>query len=345
MTKKLFVHHPVFRLLSPIFSGTLVYLLLLLINNNIGQLQDTFLGEELYVCIGLAYLIQEFSRLSLLFFRRWNTPKSLFLKAAVQLLATIAVTVVLVSSSMYLYFKFVLFYTPNMRELFVFNHLFGFITLIYVILYLSHGFLYRINTERIAEELNAKNEIEADFLAFKRGINPDLLYESLEAMLVLMKEDAEAAEQFSEHFSIVYRYILSKGKRELVSLGEELEVLHELVLLLNHLPYRKIEFENKVKSMQWIVPTSLLQLVEYIVKTTISSNHKVLKIKLFEDQEYCSLQYRPEEKLNAQLTKATIKTIRNSYAYYAENKVLLTEENGFRILKLPKIEYDERSDH
>jgi len=42
--RKLFIHHPLFRLLSPLFSGILVYLLLLLINNNIGQLQEAFLS-------------------------------------------------------------------------------------------------------------------------------------------------------------------------------------------------------------------------------------------------------------------------------------------------------------
>ncbi|MEO1629027.1 MAG: histidine kinase, partial [Bacteroidota bacterium] len=60
--KTLFVHHPLFRLLGPTFSGVIVYVLILLINNNVDQLQEEFLGQELYVCIGLSYLIQELSR-------------------------------------------------------------------------------------------------------------------------------------------------------------------------------------------------------------------------------------------------------------------------------------------
>jgi len=57
--KKLFIHHPLFRLLSPLFSGLVVYILLLLINNDIDQLYEEFLTQELYVCIALTFLIQE----------------------------------------------------------------------------------------------------------------------------------------------------------------------------------------------------------------------------------------------------------------------------------------------
>ena len=57
---KLFIHTPLFRFLSPIFSGVVSYLLILLINNNIEQLQEQFLGQELYVCITLSYIVHEF---------------------------------------------------------------------------------------------------------------------------------------------------------------------------------------------------------------------------------------------------------------------------------------------
>ena len=66
---KLFIHTPVFRFLSPIFSGIVGYLLILLINNNIGQLQEEFLSQELYVCIALSYIVHEFSRFLLWVFR------------------------------------------------------------------------------------------------------------------------------------------------------------------------------------------------------------------------------------------------------------------------------------
>ena len=58
--KKLFIHQPLFRLLSPIISGVIIYLLVLLLNNNVEQIQEQFFNEELYFCIALSYLIKNF---------------------------------------------------------------------------------------------------------------------------------------------------------------------------------------------------------------------------------------------------------------------------------------------
>jgi len=343
--KKLFVHHPFFRLLSPFFSGTLVYLLLLLINNNINQLQETFLSQELYVCIGLAFLIQEFSRFSLIFFKNLKTGKSFIIKIVVQVLVTIILVLALVTASIYVYFKYVLFYTPNSTELYIFNALFGFIAIIYIVLYLSHHFLYKINTAKIAEEVNARDQIEDEFLEFKNGINPQLLYESLEAMLVLMKKDTDAAEALSNHFSSVYRYILSHKQQELAALDEEYGVLQELVLLFNHLPYRKINFLNKIVTRQWVVPTSILMLVELIVKTSIVSLKEVLTITLEETETYLYLKYVPQEKLTEQLDKNSIRSIAKSYQVYSDLPLTISNEGNERKLCLPKLNYYEDSDN
>ena len=339
--KKLFVHHPIFRLLSPFFSGTLVYLLLLLINNNISQLQENFLGQELYVCIGLAFVIQEFSRFSLLFFKNLKAGKSFIFKIILQLLLTVAIVLMLVSGSIYAYFKWILLYTPNSTELYVFNVLFGCIAVIYITLYLSHHFLYKINTAKITEEMNAKDQIEDDFLQFKSGINPKLLYESLEAMIVLMKRDVEGAEMLSNHFASVYRYILTQKQRELAKLDEELLVLEELVKLFNHLPYRKIDFINQITTTQWVLPTSILLLVELIIKSSIVSLDEQLSITLEETPTHLCLGYVPQEKLTEQLTHQSIVSIVKSYRVYSDEQVTITNHGAKRSLCLPKLNFYE----
>ncbi|MDT0607581.1 histidine kinase [Croceitalea rosinachiae] len=343
--KKLFVHHPLFRLLSPLFSGTLVYLLILLINNNIVQLQETFLGQELYTCIGLAYIIQEFSRFSLLFFEHLKEPKSFILKIVIQLIVSLIMTMILVSSTMYLYFKYILLYEVNIRELYVFNVIFIFITLVYVMLYISHHFLYKINTTKISKEVDAKNAIEEDFLQFRKGINPKLLYESMETMLVLMKDNPDEAEQFLDYFSSVYRYILTKQHRELVPISEELDILNSLVQLFNQLPYRNVIFTSKLYSKHWVLPTTLLTLLERIIRTTIVSEKHSLKILLEEIDDYLKITYSPEEKLNRHLSMGSLKDIVLTYTYYTDQKITITTKGNLKIVDLPKLHYHENSNH
>ena len=118
---KLFVHNTWFRLFCPLFSGTLVYLLILLINDAVLSIQEDFLSQELLVCVVLAYLTQEFSRLSLQVFEGWQKPKSFVFRTILQIFGSIILTIVLVSVTMYFYFENILFYEPSIRELFVFN--------------------------------------------------------------------------------------------------------------------------------------------------------------------------------------------------------------------------------
>lgn len=341
--KKLFVHHPLFRLLSPLFSGTLVYLLILLVNNNIGQLQEAFLGEELYVCIGLAYLIQEYSRLSLVLFERLKLRISYFWKLVVQVASTLVIGIVLVTGAMYAYFKMMLAYTPNTKELVIFNSIFSMITLIYLVLYVSHGFLYKVNTERVAQEIAEKERVEEDFQEFKRGVNPELLFESLESLLVVMKRDPEKAEQLSDHFSSVYRYILAKKNRELVRLSEEMDVLQELLSLLSCLPYRKIGLDAFKGEETWVVPGSLLTIVERIMRSTIPTATHQLTLNLLETRGSLRLQYRPEEVLRKRFTNETLGDIARNYRFYSDRSVHIVEEHPFKIIEIPKLSFDESS--
>ncbi len=337
------MHHPLFRLLSPLFSGTLVYLLILLINNNIGQLQETFLGQELYVCIGLAYLIQEYARLSLLWFERWSQPRNFVLKLVLHLISSVVIGIGLVSVAMYLYFTYVLGYTPNSRELFIFNSIFSLITLIYLVLYLSHQFLYKVNTDLITREIMAKEEIEADFRRFKKGINPELLFESLESLLVLMKKDTNRAERLSDHFSNVYRYVLAKKKRELVSFSEELNILNELLQLLAYLPFRKITLGKVGVSKTWVVPGSILTAVERIVRSTIVSVETDLTIDILEESDRILIQYVPEEVLRGGFHTEQLSDIAGNYQFYTDRAVQIVTKDSYKIVEIPKLKLDESS--
>ncbi|GMN08894.1 hypothetical protein MTsPCn9_06500 [Croceitalea sp. MTPC9] len=339
--KKLFIHNTIFRLLSPIFNGVLVYLLLLLINNTIDQLQETFIGQELYVCIILAYLIQEFSRLSLLVFKKLKHPKSFFARLLLQVLSSIIMTVILVSAAMHLYFKYVLSYTLNSRELIIFNSIFIFITIIYVILYLAHFYLHKVNKEKISREVLAKHDIEDDFQEFKRGINPDLLFESLEALIVLMKKDANAAEGLADNFSSIYRYIITKKNDELVPIQEEMIVLQELIELLNHLPYRKIELKSTISNSTSVVPTSLLKIIEAIVKSTVVSENETIIVSVTEQENGVKVSYQHEEKLRVPLTIKSLEEISKKYAFYTDKALQIVEKGLLKSIVLPKLSYQE----
>ncbi|EDP70647.1 histidine kinase internal region [Flavobacteriales bacterium ALC-1] len=335
--KKLFVHLPLFRLLSPLFSGVLVYLLLLLINNNVEQLQEQFLGEELYVCIGLSFLIQEVSRLLLLLFKKLPQRLPFILALLIQVVASLIVCISVVTLAIYIYYKYVSGYSPNSEELWNFNSIFAAITFIYILLNLSHHYLYKVNTKKLNDELLRKQLVEEDFIQFKNEINPTLLFDSLESIIVLAKQDKEEVDDLIDTIASTYRYVLSKGKRQLVLIEEELQAVEHLVKLFDFLPYRKLNFKGTINSSFLVVPGSLLKLVETIVKTSIVQE-KPMAINLVEGDTFLGIEYKHNDKISEQFNIDSITELQSVYSIYSEEPISIFDQEEIRFIKIPKLQ-------
>ncbi len=335
--KKLFVHHLFFRLFSPVFNGIIIYLLILLINNNVGQLQEEFLGEELYVCIGLSYLIQEFSRLLLVFFKNLPMIGSVVISLFLQIIFSLILCVVLVTVAITLYYNYVLGFSPNSEELFIFNSVFSVVTLLYIFLFVSHQYLHKINEEKLMQEQIAKEHLEEDFKQFKREINPDLLFKSFESLLELIDTDITKTDDYIDELASIYRYVLSNKSKQLVAVTEEIETLFHLEKLVNYLPYRTVKIENNLTTSFLVVPSSLLFIVEKIIKTTIASSSLKLTIILTENNDFFEIKYRFNDKITELFTHNSIAEIIRVYAIYSQQIVAIKEENEYRIIQLPKL--------
>jgi hypothetical protein len=336
--KKLFVHQPFFRLLSPLFSGAIVYLLILLLNNDVEQIQEEFFNEELYFCVGLSYLIQEFSRVLLLLFKRFSSNKITFLSILFKVLVSMILCVVLSTIAIHLYFYYILGFSAISEEIYVFNSIFCTITLMYILLSISHQYLFKINVDRLQQEELIKQNIEDKFKQFKKGINPDLLFESLEALLVLIKKDKEKSDFFIDHLASIYRYILSRKEKQLVVISEELIVLDELIQLLNYLPYRSVSIQNNCKNSFLIVPGSLLSIIEQIVRTSIISDVDLLELVLIEKENNLEISYFKNDKITSVFNLEKIKEIVRSYSIYSTQNIEILEAEFTRKIIIPKLQ-------
>ncbi|WP_299122947.1 histidine kinase [uncultured Tenacibaculum sp.] len=334
--KKLFIHKPLFRLLSPVFSGAVIYLLILLVNNNVSQLQEQFLGEELYVCIGLSYIVQEFSRILLILFKKVPKLESILLNIGLQIIVSLFLCIVIVSVSITVYYKQVLGFSPNSEELWLFNSVFSVVTLIYILLFISNQYLHKTNTEKLFKEQEIKQIIETDFIDFKQGINPKLLFESLEVLLILIEQEKNKADDFIDYLATIYRYILSSNKKQLVAIEEEIEIVNELINLFNYLPYRNIVLINEIASNFLTVPKSLLFVIEQIVRTTITSS-LTLEISLKEEENYWVIEYSPNDKITTQFKPENLKEIERVFSIYSTSEIQIEETSAMRKILLPKL--------
>lgn len=332
---KLFIHTPIFRFLSPIFSGVVAYLLILLINNNIGQLQDEFLSQELYVCIVLSYIVHEFSRLLLWVFKKIPLFLGTIFTLIIQIVFCLLLSAGIITCIFSLYYKYVSGFSPSTEELFTFNSIYCTIPIVFVLLDVSHQYLYKINTSKLENELLIKQNIEEEFKQFKKEVNPNLLFESLEVLLILIKEDTHKVDDFIDHLASIYRYILSSKKSQLVSVSEEINVLNELIAIYNYLPYKKIKVVIEENLDFLIVPGTLLYIIEQIIKTTIVSTNVDLAIKIAKNDANFTFSYLKEDKITAFFTIRNIEDLIGVYSIYSEESIQLIEEKGVRTISIP----------
>ena len=165
-------------------------------------------------------------------------------------------------------------------------------------MYIGNQFLFKINTDKLEKEESERSKIESDFKSFKQEINPQLLFESLETILALMKKDAEEAEVLTENFASIYRYLLSKKRNEIIHFDEELSVLKSFIGMVKYMPYRKLKLGKCLTKEPFIVPGSLLYIFEMILKSTIPSEQIYLVVDLEEKEDCIEIKYEHQEKLN-----------------------------------------------
>ncbi|NQX82688.1 MAG: histidine kinase [Flavobacteriaceae bacterium] len=335
--RKLFINNYLFRLLSPVFSGVTVYLLILLINNNVDQLQVQFLGQELYVCIGLSFVIQELYRLLLIVLKLFTNITSHIINIFIHLVTSMLLCVIVVSYCLKAYYIYVLGFSINSEELWLFNIIFCSITIVYILLNISQQYLNKENTEKLNNQLYNKNIVEKDFRQFEKGINTKLLFDSFESLIVLTQKDKDKVDDLIGNIAAVYRYIFSQKDKQLTSVKQELEVLEQLISLFNYLPYINISIKNNLKSDFMVVPGSILSLIENIIRSTIISPNNPLEIELIDTKEYLNIIYYHNDKISERFTQNNIKDLQYSYNIYSDRSVSMNENESIRSINIPKL--------
>ena len=207
-----------------------------------------------------------------------------------------------------------------------------------MLLYISNHFLYKINTNRLQQEELARIEMEEDFASFKQDINPTLLLESLEAILVLMKRNPEKAESLTDNFASVYRYILASKRSEVVGMDKELSELMNFIDVLNHLPFRGLKLKNHGLTDTFVVPGSLLFICETILRSSIPTETESMALELEEDKSNIIIKYKHEEKINKEFNISNLDLVIKSYSHYTSLPVEMHEQKDIKMIKLPKLQ-------
>lgn len=339
--KKYFIHNAFFRLLAPAVYGVLIYMLILLINNNVTQINALFSSQEVYLCIGLTYLSFESMRLIVVVINRLLKDRSLAFRIPLQVIVTTLVSVTLVLTGLSFYFKNILGFSISGTQVLLFSIIYIFTGLLYNVLYYSNFYLQKENTIRLASEKQQREVLEAEMQEFKNDINPDLLYESLENVITLIYKDVDQAEEYIDCLASAYRYVLSNRQQELVPISTELDAARNLITLLNEKYFGQLRFESSLEPDElqaMLIPGTLPVILESMIRNTIVSRFEPLTIRCYLEDDYITLQCKLNDRLIPHTsTDIALARLQKSYSLYSDQPMIKVKAYEENYIKLPVI--------
>jgi PAS domain S-box-containing protein len=188
-----------------------------------------------------------------------------------------------------------------------------------------------------------KENIQSQFDVLRQQVNPHFLFNSLNVLTSLIKIEPDLAEQFSEHLSKVYRYVLENKDDELVTLSTELRFLDAYVFLLNIRFVGKIHVNINIpheKESSKIVPLAMQLLIENAIKHNTMSKSNPLIINIYIDEENYlniinNLQERPSQIIS---TGVGLKNIENRYQLLNNTKPQFFKTETQFVAKVPLLD-------
>ena len=183
-----------------------------------------------------------------------------------------------------------------------------------------------------------QQSLQNELSALKNQINPHFLFNSLNSLSSLVREN-EQATTFVNKLSFMYRYILQSGQVDLTLLKDELKFLESYLYLINT-RYREkfeaiIDIEDQYLSEE--IPILALQLlVENAVKHNEISTENPLKVKIYSDHKYIIVENKIRVRTSfVDSTGNGLVNLSKRYSLLKKKNIIISNEDQIFKVKLP----------
>ncbi|MGZ3851835.1 MAG: sensor histidine kinase [Flavisolibacter sp.] len=207
--------------------------------------------------------------------------------------------------------------------------------------FLNEG-IYRFEKFKVTiteNEQLKKEYMHSRLLGLKSQMNPHFLFNSLNSLSSLIHEDAEEAEEFLDHMSKVYRYLLRNNEEKLVTIETELSFIRSYFYLLKSRYKDALELVVDVspdRLEQWVPPLTLQMIVENAINQNAVSRSKPLKILITDATKGIQVINSVLPKINNVHSNAEIEeNINNKYRLLCGCEIMVKENKEQRAIWLP----------
>lgn len=195
----------------------------------------------------------------------------------------------------------------------------------------------------LEKEQLEKMHLQSQLDVLKNQINPHFLFNSLNSLSSLIADDPGKAELFVDKLSTVYRYILLHNDRDWVGLQTELSFVKAYFHLLQTRYGEGVQLNLSVSDSHaelFLPPLTLQLLVENAIKHNVVHKDKPLLIEITsagETELVISNNLQPKNKQLVLSHGVGLKNIADRYHIANAGTIMVREENGLFIVKLPLV--------
>lgn len=195
-------------------------------------------------------------------------------------------------------------------------------------------------------QLLQQEKIQFQFQVLGNQVNPHFLFNSFNTLISAIEDDPKSAVDYVEHLSEFFRNIVNYRDKDIISLGEEINLLNNYYYLQQKRYGNSLQLNINVPDTakrQWHIPPLTLQLLmENAVKHNAVSKESVLTIDLYiENENRLVLRNNINPKISPQPgTGMGLQNIVNRYKLLNNEAVLIHNENGFFTVSLPALKND-----
>lgn len=174
---------------------------------------------------------------------------------------------------------------PRRENVGFFIALRGFVSIFFIYI-----FQYALNSSAKAREVLLQNQtlktenVRARFEILRQQVNPHFLFNSLSTLRSMIRSNNKNSEIFVLKLSEIYRQLLLKREKEIVTLKEELDFVNDYMFMLfaRFEKMLSVNIDIPESFLNLKIPTFSLQLLlENCIKHNIISQDKPLKINIF----------------------------------------------------------------
>ncbi|MGS2740971.1 sensor histidine kinase [Sinomicrobium sp. M5D2P17] len=190
------------------------------------------------------------------------------------------------------------------------------------------------------EQLKQK-QLEANISSLKEQLSPHFLFNSLNTLKSLIRQDPEASEDFVVKLSEVYRFLLMHWEDQTVSITEELGFIKAYSYLLKSRFGENFQVHIHIPEPQQknlIPPLTLQLLIENAVKHNIVSRSNPLTISITSIKTHLiiSNNFQPKNSIESS-GNVGLSNINKRYLLLAGEGIQIQKQNSVFTVKIPML--------